>query len=40
MSFLLRDGALYLPTKRAHEIWETLIANEDACADDRKVGVA
>ena len=37
MHFLLQDGSLYLPTKRANEIWDTLIANPDACATDRRV---
>ena len=38
MAFLLQDGALYVPTKRAFDIWDTLIANPNACDMDRKVG--
>jgi ubiquitin carboxyl-terminal hydrolase 9/24 len=38
MHFLLQDGSLYLPFKRANEIWETLIANPDACSTDRRLG--
>ena len=37
MAFLLQDGALYLPNKRASEVWETLISNPNACQDDRTV---
>ena len=37
MAFLLQDGALYIPTKRAFDIWDTLIANPNACDMDRKV---
>ena len=37
MAFLLQDGALYIPTKRAFDIWDTLIANPNACDMDRMV---
>ena len=37
MAFLLQDGALYIPAKRAFDIWDTLIANPNACDMDRKV---
>ncbi|CAI8010592.1 Ubiquitin carboxyl-terminal hydrolase 24, partial [Geodia barretti] len=37
MAFLLQDGALYVPTKRAFDIWDTLIANPNACDMDRKL---
>jgi len=37
MAFLLQEGALYLPNKRAGEIWETLIANPNSCPEDRTV---
>ena len=37
MAFLLQDGALYIPTKRAFDIWDTLIANSSSCDMDRKV---
>ena len=37
MAFLLQDGALYIPTKRAFDIWDTLIANPTACDMDRRV---
>ena len=37
MHFLLQDGSLYLPAKRANEIWDTLISNSDACRTDRRV---
>ena len=39
LGFLLQDGALYLPNKRASEVWDTLISNTDACPADREVGV-
>ena len=39
LGFLLQDGALYLPNKRASEVWDTLISNPEACAADREVCV-
>ena len=38
LQFILQDGALYLPWHRARDIWETLVANTDACFWDREVG--
>ncbi|XP_065904481.1 ubiquitin carboxyl-terminal hydrolase 24-like isoform X2 [Dysidea avara] len=35
LAFLLGDGALYLPAKRAIEVWEVLIQNPQACEMDR-----
>ena len=40
MAFLLQDGALYMPNKRAGEVWDTLIANPNSCEDDRAVSGA
>ncbi|XP_019857623.1 PREDICTED: ubiquitin carboxyl-terminal hydrolase 24-like [Amphimedon queenslandica] len=37
LHFLLQDGSLYLPFKRCNEVWDTLIANPDACASDRRL---
>ena len=37
LQFILQDGALYLPWHRARDIWETLVANTDACFWDREV---
>ena len=37
LAFLLQDGALYMPTKRASEVWDTLISNPEACVADREV---
>lgn len=37
MAFLLQDGALYMPNKRAGEVWDTLISNPNACEEDRTV---
>ena len=37
MAFLLGDGALYLPSKRANEVWDVLIQNPQACDMDRDV---
>ena len=37
MAFLLQDGALYMPLKRANEVWDTLISNSNACQEDRRV---
>lgn len=37
IAFLLKEGALYMPAKRACEIWDTLIANPHACDADRRV---
>lgn len=39
LGFLLQDGALYMPTKRASEVWDTLISNPEACDVDREVCV-
>jgi len=35
MAFLLQDGALYMPNKRACEVWDTLISNPASCSADR-----
>ena len=37
LAFLLGDGALYLPSKRAIEVWDVLIHNSQACDMDRDV---
>ena len=37
VAFLLQDGALYIPTRRAVELWETLISNPNTCPGDRMV---
>lgn len=37
MAFLLQDGELYMPNKRAGEVWDTLISNDSACKEDRTV---
>ena len=37
MAFLLQDGGLYMPNKRAGEVWDTLIPNPNSCEDDRAV---
>ena len=39
LAFLLGDGALYLPAKRAIEVWEVLIQNPQACGMDRDVRI-
>eukprot|EP00731_Ephydatia_muelleri_P019119 Em0011g1159a len=38
IAFLLKEGALYMPAKRACEVWDTLIANPHACDADRRLG--
>ena len=37
LAFLAQDGGIYLPLKRAAEVWDVLIQNPNACADDRAV---
>lgn len=37
LAFLAQDGGIYLPLKRAAEVWDVLIQNPNACADDRTV---
>lgn len=37
LAFLAQDGGIYLPLKRAAEVWDVLIQNPSACADDRTV---
>ncbi|XP_064477292.1 ubiquitin carboxyl-terminal hydrolase 24-like isoform X2 [Ornithodoros turicata] len=37
LQFLLKEGSQYLPWSRAKEIWETLVANPDACESDREM---
>ena len=37
MAFLLQDGALYIPNRRAYDVWDTLIANPASCSADRTV---
>ncbi len=39
MAFLLQEGALYLPVKRAIDVWDTLISAPDTCPADRTVSV-
>lgn len=37
LAFLAQDGGIYLPLKRAAEVWDVLIQNPNSCADDRTV---
>ena len=39
LSFLLKKGNLYLILKRSEELWDTLIANENASSFDRELGL-
>eukprot|EP00057_Strongylocentrotus_purpuratus_P016370 XP_011670844.1 PREDICTED: ubiquitin carboxyl-terminal hydrolase 24-like [Strongylocentrotus purpuratus] len=36
LAFILQEGALYLQWHRAREIWDTLVANPEACEADRE----
>ncbi|XP_041474973.1 ubiquitin carboxyl-terminal hydrolase 24-like isoform X2 [Lytechinus variegatus] len=36
LAFILQEGALYLHWHRAREIWDTLVANPEACEADRE----
>ncbi|CAK8688756.1 unnamed protein product [Clavelina lepadiformis] len=36
LKFLLKEGDLYLSWNRAKDIWDTLIANREACCEDRE----
>ncbi len=37
LQFILQEGALYLLWSRSRDIWDTLVANPDACAWDRDI---
>ncbi|XP_071490931.1 ubiquitin carboxyl-terminal hydrolase 24-like [Diadema antillarum] len=36
LAFILQEGALYLHWHRAKELWDTLVANPEACESDRE----
>ena len=37
LAFVLQEGALYLPSSRAKDIWDCLVVNPSACELDREV---
>ena len=37
LALLAQDGGIYLPLKRAVEVWDTLVTNPNSCEDDHNV---
>ena len=37
LASLAQDGGIYLPLKRAIEVWDTLVTNQHSCHGDREV---